>query len=432
MRINYPTQILQIAFWILLTTILVFLAFNRHSKTGIFNYRSQIYADKAGYYVYLPASLIYQFNANKFPVSVDEKTGNGFQLDLETNKISTKYFYGVAFMQLPFFLVAHIFARPFGFEADGFSLIYHWSIDLAAIFYLLFSFLLLFKLLKKKFSTQTATITIFFLFAGTNLFYYSILETGMSHVYSFFLFTAWIYLLTFWRKWKNNPFLFGLLFGLVAGFILFVRPLNLLFLIMTIFLNEDYWNRIKSVINWQFLIPALLLIILTALPQFAYWKYLSGSYFTIPYHGEQFSNWLNPKVIDFLFAPNNGLILYNPVFLIMIVGLIYMIRQRIENGWLILTIIALLIYFSSSWWSWSFGCGFGARNFVEYFAILAYPLAFLIHQYKKNKMVFLIYPLLFLFSIYNLKMIYSYGGCWFGDGNWDWSQYVHWILKWPA
>jgi hypothetical protein len=409
-------------FWFFLTALLIFLAFNRHSKSGIYYYRSQIYADKAGYYVYLPATFIYHFDATAFPENVDSLTGNGFQLDTLNNKVATKYFYGVSLMELPFFLMAHWLAPPLGVEANGFSLIYNQAIDLAAIFYLLLAFLLLFKILRQYFSHKTAFLTLFFLFAGTNLYYYGIQETGMSHVYSFFLFSAWIYQLTFWEKLSKRPVLYGFTAGLLAALIVVVRPLNLLFLLLSFFYKRDFSRRLQAQLQWRFLLPFLLMLVLLAAPQLAYWNYLSGSFFTNPYPGESFTSWANPQIISFLFAPNNGLLLYNPLVLFLFSGLVFMVMHKKENARLISITILLLIYLSASWWSWHFGCGFAARNFVEYYALLAFPLAYLIQQPKQKTMRFLFYFLLVIFSAYNLKMIYSYGGCWFGNSTWDWAQ----------
>src|SRR5680860_135802 len=94
---------LQIIGIILFSGILLFLTFNRHSKSKDLDYHSEIWADKAGYYVYLPAAIKYKFNPVNFPDSIDVKTGNGFMLDYEHKKIRTKYTCGVALMQLPFF-----------------------------------------------------------------------------------------------------------------------------------------------------------------------------------------------------------------------------------------------------------------------------------------------------------------------------------------
>jgi len=49
----------------------VFLTLNRHSRTGIQNYHSEIWADKAGYYIYLPSFFIYNFDGKKLPKIID-------------------------------------------------------------------------------------------------------------------------------------------------------------------------------------------------------------------------------------------------------------------------------------------------------------------------------------------------------------------------
>ncbi|MBK6858838.1 MAG: hypothetical protein IPG95_00905 [Saprospiraceae bacterium] len=120
---------------------LVTLALNRHSKAGLYNYHSEIYADKAGYNVYLPATFIYSFNANAFPDSIDIKTGNGFRLDKTNNKVITKYPYGVALLQAPFWLIAYFIDR----DKTGYSKIFHSAVDVSAVFYLLIGIFLFIK-----------------------------------------------------------------------------------------------------------------------------------------------------------------------------------------------------------------------------------------------------------------------------------------------
>ena len=122
----------------------IFLTFNRHSKSGQFNYHSEIWADKAGYYVYLPAAFKFNFNPENFPDSIDVKTGNGFKLDNRNDKVVTKYTYGVALLQTPFFCLAELLAGPLNFKDDGFSSIYHWSINLASVSYLFLGLFFLF------------------------------------------------------------------------------------------------------------------------------------------------------------------------------------------------------------------------------------------------------------------------------------------------
>src|SRR5262245_16874595 len=127
----------NIALIILCTALLLFLTFNRHSRSGYFNYHSEVWTDKAGYYVYLPAALKFSFNPLSFPDSIDVKTGNGFTLDFENNKVRTKYTYGVALMQLPFYFIADLLCPMLGQKPDGFSPVYQKMINVAAIFYVM-------------------------------------------------------------------------------------------------------------------------------------------------------------------------------------------------------------------------------------------------------------------------------------------------------
>ena len=117
-------QLLNVILFVLMSGVLIFLTFNRHSKSGYYNYHSELWADKAGYYVYLPASLKYNFKANDFPDSIDMKVGYGFKLDLEENKVLTKYTYGVAFLQSFFYLLADSLSTSVNQKADGFSPIF--------------------------------------------------------------------------------------------------------------------------------------------------------------------------------------------------------------------------------------------------------------------------------------------------------------------
>ena len=65
----------------------VFLTLNRHSRTGIQNYHSEIWADKAGYYIYLPSFFIYNFDGKKLPKKIDTFTGNGFVIEKNIDSV---------------------------------------------------------------------------------------------------------------------------------------------------------------------------------------------------------------------------------------------------------------------------------------------------------------------------------------------------------
>jgi len=410
--------------------LLVFLTFNRHSKSGYFNYQSEIWADKAGYYVYLPAALKFNFEANKFPKSIDEKTGLGFKLDSTNNKVNTKYTYGVALLEFPFYLIADNLATSLNFEPNGFSPIYHWSINVAAVFYLILGLFFLKKFLQFKFNNKTIYLVLLSILLGTNLYYYAIDETGMSHVYSFFLFSLFLFLLQK-TKFLKSTSPFQLLFiGITSGLIILIRPINILFLTCYLFLEIENLShikiRVKRLLKLNTTIPLLIGSLLIIIPQFIYWHYLTGSTFFYSYENKGF-NWTNPKVLEVWFSPNNGLFIYTPFFVLLLLSMIYSIIKRKRNGWYLIFLFLSLSYVISSWWAWNFGCSYGSRNYVEYLSIFCISLAYFyeklisIKWYKSLGFTIVILAI----AIFNLKMIYCYDECFFGTHDWDWSFYLN-------
>ena len=67
--------------------------------------------------------------------------------------------------------------------------------------------------------------------------------------------------------------------------------------------------------------------VLMLLPQLLYWNYLNGSWVTYSYGNEGF-NWLNPKLLNTWFSPNNGLFLYTPFYFLILLTLGIMIKTK--------------------------------------------------------------------------------------------------------
>jgi len=414
---------------ICLFLISLFLSFNRHSKAGYFNYHSEIWADKAGYYVYLPATLKFNFNPENFPDSIDIKTGDGFKLDKKNNKVITKYTYGVALMQLPFFCLAELLAEPLNFERNGFSPIYHWSINVASVFYLILGLLFLNKFLDFRFDKKSSLLATLSVFLATNLYYYSIDESGMSHIYSFSLFCMFLYFIQVTNYLKKCGFWNFFIIGLLIGFIVLIRPTNILFLSTILFLDTsggvDFISRMKRLFHYKNLTPALSGMLIIIFPQFLYWQYTSSSLINYSYGNEGF-NWLNPKLLNTWFSPNNGLFLYTPFYFLIIASTLFMIKTKKANGIYLLILFLLLSYTFSAWWAWSFGCSFGARSYVEYLSVFSIPVAYAIYEIRKLNTVKIVSfsIIVFILISFNLKMTYSYDGCFYGKNAWDWTSYI--------
>ena len=419
--------------WVLLYGVLIFLTLNKHSKSGYFNYHSEIWADKAGYYVYLPAAFKYNFEANQFPDSIDVNTGNGFVLDFKSNTVQTKYTYGVSLMQLPFYGLAEMATYFMDVPNDGFSPINHLSVNFSAITYFLLGLILLFHILRDTFNKRTAIWTLLFIFLGTNLYYYVISATGMSHVYSFFLFSAILFLLKKSEFLKKSNPLNLILFGLLSGLIVLIRPSNIVYLFIVFFVFAknlgDVFYRIKTIIKPAVLLLILLGALIIIAPQFVYWKYAFGSWIKYSYQNEGF-NWGAPQMLSVWFSPNNGLFLYGSVYGLIVLSIIY---SSLKNSlyWIYLALFFAVSYITASWWAWEFGCSYGSRNFVEYLAIFSIPFGVLINNLSTSKKATKIgfFVIGFLLIALNLKLIYTFDDCYFGEGDWDWNYYLYLITE---
>lgn len=415
---------------LLLTSTFVFLTFNMHRNAVPFTFKSEIYGDKAGYYVYLPAVFIYDLDAERLPEKFQKETGKGFSLT-EDHKFYTKYSCGVALLQSPFFLSTHVFLKLSGKEALGFSVPYQNAIDIAGVLYGIAGLILLSVFLKRFFSSSLVYLTLFVLLAGTNLYYYMIADTGMSHIYSFFLFASFLVLS---RYVFNAPYKYyhHILFGLVIGLIIAVRPLNIIFLPVFFFVRQE---SLHDVINKMLATPLIYygLTVLTAfvalVPQFLYWKYISGSFIYYGYANETFSNLWSPKLILFWFSTKNGLFFYTPLFLLILLGLFFMSKEHKALRVFLGLYFIGISYIFASWWCWHYGCGYGSRPFVEYYALFALPLGFFLQKISKNivsKSIGIAVVLMFI--VLNLLFIYHYDGCWYGS-DWDFEEYIKVLIN---
>ena len=420
----------SVVVWAVILSALAFLVADRQQHNGYFNWRTNLWADQAGYYVYSPAFFIYGFDAARLPENITAITGDGFSVN-ENGKIITRYTSGVAMMQAPVFLAVHLTAGLTGQKQDGFSGIYHWIPSIAAVLYSFLGMMLLWYYLKFYFNRRVAFFSILTIFLGTNLLYYTIDATGMSHIYSFFLFSVLLVVskLFFTEHKPQKQTLYFLLVALTSAMIILVRPTNLAFVGLVFLLDISSWKefrlRLQKIFRIKYILILVLSLFIVFLPQMLYWKYSSGSYFTDSYEGYGFSNWASPEIIPFLFSPNNGLFPYNPVYFLILAALGYMIWKKNLNGYFILLVFLGLVYVFSSWFIFSFGCGFGSRNFVEYTAVFTLPLGFFYHDVSKRSRWIIIFPVIFV--LINLKLLYSYDKC-FNSGNWDWKEYVY-LLK---
>ncbi len=351
-----------------------------------------IESDAKGYYAWLPAIFIYHDLSFSFKEEVEKKYPHGaipFEYRISSNeKISNKYYAGVAILVAPFFIIAHVITVLFtSLPADGYSYWYPVMVNIAAIFYLIAGLIFIRKLLLQfNFNETIISWVLFALFFATNLFYYTIVEPGMSHIYSFFSISAFLYYFNKWAVSGNTKNL--ILVSLFFGIIILIRPINGLILFITpFFFNgfNDFSRKAAFLIkrkNAQLIIGSLFLLIAIISIQPILYFIQTGSFFLYSYGNETFQ-FREFHLFDFLFSYKKGAFLYHPLLFISLLGLLHLWKEnRFKASYLIIFLITIF-YIFSCWWSWWYGGSFGQRVLVEFLPIFAILLAFLL-SVKKN------------------------------------------------
>lgn len=348
---------------------------------------SQIfYGDALGYYFYLPSTFIYHNIktveetpiADNFPENTKSciksvrESGFTSSLGYKVNQ----YTYGVALMEAPFFLTAHLYETLSNGDANGYSSSYSLVIKLSSIMYTLLGLLLVYRILRTYFLTLPSLIVTLLVLVATNLFWFTLYQAGMSHVPLFFLWAAAIYL-TIKVYRTSTPGLF-LLLGLVCGIITLIRPTDILCLLIPLLYNV--YNRETLLNRWKFLwdnMKSLVLFvvafIIPIVPQLFYWKAVSGHYLFYSYGGQTF-NWSHPKIMEGLFSASNGWLFYTPIMIFSISGM-FLFRSVKKWAWILWIVVPLYIYIIYSWYCYNYINGFGSRPMIDIYPLLSIPFA---------------------------------------------------------
>ncbi len=343
--------------------------------------------DVVSYYAYLPATFI--FHDIKLENSETFEHGIFWTESLPDGSKVIKTSMGLSILYSPFFLISHGIAKIFGFEAYGYSSVYKIGLLVSSVFYFIIGLFVLRRILKEYFSEPIVALTIITVALGTNLLNYATYDACMSHLYNFTLINIFLW---YTIQWYKSFHLKGLIIlGALAGLIALVRPSNIIvlvfFFLYGVYSKEALLQRVKLIfrkLHWFIFMGIAFTIIW--IPQFLYWRALTGHFMVNSYPDEQFF-WGTPHFIEGLFSYRKGWLIYTPVMAFALVGIIFLFRKMKEFLLAILVFITLAAYVIVSWWCWWYGGSFGMRSFVDYYGILAIPLALLfsvLYEFKKK------------------------------------------------
>ena len=397
--------------WTILLVTISVLYYN--SNTKLYKKENRVIQwDIISYYAYLPATFIYNDITLKF--QENDNSGQNYVFwgeKLATGNYQIKTSMGLAILYSPFFAIAHVYASNSKIDNGGFSWPYKLALLYAALFYLIIGLWFLRKILLLYFDEKISALSILAIVFGSNLFFYSSNEGPMPHVFDFSLIIIFLYYTIKWHE--KQLFKIAIILGILSGLISLIRPINIL--VGLIFIFYDFNWKAKVEIFWKKrnqLIILLIVAFIIWIPQFLYWKYISGSWLSYSYGDESFF-WLSPQFGDVLFSFRKGLFIYSPILLLSIWGFILIYKKNQKLFWPLSIFSLIYLYTVSSWWVWWYGGSFGMRAMIDIFGVLTLPIAYSLQQiftYKhKLKYTFLSVFIILLFTgiFHNAK--YHYG-----------------------
>ena len=377
------SKITVIIIMLIMTIVTSNLNWGKSSWVGI------IESDGKGYYAYLPAIFIYNdLNFGFFDEIEKEKYyDKNLYYDYRSGaygKVINKYYCGTALAELPFFIIAHTSVKLLGYDADGYSKTYPVFISIAALFYLFLGLLYLRYILGEyKISERNISITLMAAAFGTNLFYYTVGEAGMSHIYSFAFVSMFFYYVKKYFDLLQNKYI--PVIAIILGIIILIRPINALILVAVPFAAGSY-SSLKTGLQTMFqdklrLGFSVLITIAIASVQLIIYKISTGHFFIDSYGEEEF-NFMSPHFFDILFSYKKGLFLYTPIFLISLTGGYFLWKSSKYEFYSLFGFLVFITYIFSSWWMWYYGGSFSSRVYVEYIPLFMILLAISLERIK--------------------------------------------------
>lgn len=295
-----------------------------------------------------------------------------------------KFPVGTALCELPFFLIAHIFTLIVNpAEAVGYGGAYEWAVACSGLFFFVLGLWLLYKVCLKLFEKKVALFSVMLLAVGTPLPYFATRYACFSHIYTFAMGSALIYLTMKIDEEheKRNAFLIGL----IVGWLFLIRNVNVLFVMfygLKYFGDwKNWWAHLKRIFFKNRLPYHVMGGLLLTVPQFLYWKKTTGSFLLNTYSDESFTYLFRPKFYEVLFSDAKGYFILTPLMFFAVLGFLFVWSQEVKKyAWSVVAVFCYELFVTAAWWCWWFGGVFSIRTFLDVTAYMVLPLGALLQR----------------------------------------------------
>ncbi len=184
--------------FILCCLLLIATNFGYYSKWKQAQTEATLSWDVSGYYLYLPAAFIYKdlkqlafFPEIQKKYNPGPEMGQAFKHPLGNYVL--KYPMGQALQMLPWFTIAHILAKPLGYDADGFSRPYQAAISWGSLLIAFLGLWYLRRILLLFFSDIAVAAALICIGFGSNYLEYTAITGAMTHNWLFTLYAVLIF-----------------------------------------------------------------------------------------------------------------------------------------------------------------------------------------------------------------------------------------------
>jgi len=328
-----------------------------------------------------------QFGA---PTGTDSK---GFLGYTRTGHLGNYFAVGPALLWAPFLIIAHLAvlaADALGahVRADGFSRPYIVAMSIGTAVYAFFALLLAFRIACRYVEESWALLATLGIWLATSFPAYLYVFPSWSHVQSAFAVGLFVW---YWDRTRGDLTLRRfVLLGLAAGLMINVYYVNALFVLLP-FLedctaasqmlpgpheNRDRFFKLVAV-NVAFAAAcaaALLPTLITKLIIF-------GSPFRSGYTNVSQWHWSSPHLLGVLFSSDHGLLIWTPIVILAIAGLIAGWNRIGDLARYSLAVLVVFIYVVASHVYWDGVASFGNRFFISFTPVFVVGLAYALRSF---------------------------------------------------
>jgi hypothetical protein len=349
--------------------------------------------DILGYYLYLPAGCIYEDPALQNPAWLEEinqkKNLSGTLYQISTNdKGEPIYFFlmGMAWLYLPFFLIAHFLASLLGYPVDGFSTPYQLMLVFGGFIYTLIGMVFFRKILLRFLPDRIAGMVLLVIYLGTNAVHHLSLKNLETVNMLFTLVCLLTWLTIRWYEQPRIRFMTGI--AICAALMVLVKPSEVFIILIPLLWNFDGWkNRIRLFQHYKIHLGIAVIIgMMLLMPQISYWYFRTGHFIYDSYKNPGIGlDFLNPHIPQILFSFRKGWLVYTPVMALALLGWIVVWKHNRKLFIPAFAYFLVTFYVVSCWTEWWYGASFSTRPLIVAYPFLGLSLGYLLKRIQEKR-----------------------------------------------